>query len=166
MINLEKEFINNGIFDTENWKKFKKKFIEIDQKYNKKKTISISSRKAKGRSFQQYIRDVLRYIFVYYKCVLDNEDIECTLMGEHGRDIKYSPLAEKYIPYDIECKNQESFNIYKTIEQCLVNTKQGRIPVIIFKKNNLKPWIAMPFDSFINDKYLLDIKNLKEKNNE
>ena len=37
-------------------------------------------------------------------------------MGESGEDIK-SPSARKEIPYSFECKNQESINIWKSLEQ-------------------------------------------------
>lgn len=166
MINLQQEFIKDNIFDKSKFKKFKKEFLEFEQKYNKKKSISVSSRKAKGRSFQQYVRDIFRFVYIQNHNDLVNEDIECTLMGEHGLDLKYSPLAEKYIPYDVECKNQESFNIYQTITQCISNTKKGRIPFIVFKKNNLKPWISMPLSDFIKDRFSLDINNLKESDGE
>ena len=36
-------------------------------------------------------------------------------MGESGEDIKLSP-ARKEIPYSFECKNQESINIWKSLE--------------------------------------------------
>lgn len=151
---LENEFILAGKFDKKKFKKFKKIFDEFNNTYNKKPRIKVSSAKAKGRSLQQRVRDIFRNIF---KETLEDGDIESRQMGGSGTDIILSPLAKKYIPFDIECKNQESLNIYSVIGQAKLNTKDGRTPLIVFKKNGLEMWCAIPFDEFIKMKYNYDI---------
>lgn len=107
-----------------------------------------ASRKAKGRRLQQHIRDRLRSHFALEGPVkaryssqgiawmpLESGDIECTLMGESGRDIKLSPLADKYIPFDFETKNTETASPWTWMKQAKENTKPGRKPAVIFTRN-------------------------------
>lgn len=73
-----------------------------------------------------------------------------------GEDIVLSPAAKKVIDYSFECKNQERLNLWKSLEQAASNC-EDRNPVLVFKKNRSKVYIAIEFDHFIQ---LLE----KEKN--
>ena len=68
-------------------------------------TISVASRKAKGRRLQDWVRDQLYLRFPS----LEEGDIRGAIMGETGADVKLSPLASKQIPVKIECKARESY---------------------------------------------------------
>lgn len=105
------------------------------------------SAKSKGRRLQLEIRDSLRETFKTKGLV--EGDIECTIMGESGRDIKLSPLAEKLIPYDIEAKNQEKISLWSCLEQAEANTKKGRIPLLVFKRNRSKTYAVIEYEEFI-----------------
>ena len=107
--------------------------------------------KAKGRRLQNYVRDFLRkkYITNWRKLPkLEEDDIKSQTMGMTGEDIVLSPAAKKLIPFSFECKNVERLQFWKTVEQAEGNSN-GRIPVIVVKKNGKKPYIALPLDDWI-----------------
>ena len=78
-------------------------------------------------------------------------------MGMSGEDIVLSPAAKKVIPYSIECKNQERLNLWGSLEQAEGNS-QDRQPVLVFKRNRSKVYVALDFEHFLE---LIDQK-LKE----
>lgn len=107
-----------------------------------------STRKAKGRRMQQYVRDCFRQIF---KEQLEPEDIESRPMGNSGADIILTPAARKLIPFDMEVKNSEKINIWSATKQAENNkTKPERIPAVVFSRNHAKTYIVMEFESFLD----------------
>lgn len=102
-----------------------------------------SSAKAKGRRFQQLVRDAL-----LEGSTLHPDDIRSTAMGQNGEDIQLSPAARKIYPYSFECKCVEKLNIWEGIEQATENAGQ-HTPALAFSRNNQIPWIAIPLDVFI-----------------
>lgn len=73
-----------------------------------------ASCKAKGRSFQQEIRDAILKRFD----ALEPGDVVSTSMGAGGEDIKLSPAARKLLPIQTECKRMKSAKgIYKWVGQ-------------------------------------------------
>ena len=95
-----------------------------------------SSRKAKGRRLQNWVRDELLKLFTQFT----DEDIFCAIMGESGADVKFSPQAQKLLPYSVECKNKETFKgIYDIVAQAQSNSKVTDVPVAIIKMNNHQP---------------------------
>lgn len=156
---LEEQFIIAGKFDKKEFKKFKKIFDEFSSIHNKKPRMKVSSAKNKGRGLQNKMRDIFRYIF---KGMLEDGDIESRQMGGSGTDLVLSPLAKKHIPFDFECKNTESLSIYAVIQQAKANTTKDRIPLIVFKKNGLEMWCALPLDEFMRIKYDVDINAVKD----
>jgi hypothetical protein len=107
---------------------------------------TVQSRKGKGRKLQQLIRDKL---LDKHKEQLVEGDIESRGMGQSGTDIVLSPLAQTYIPFDIEAKNQESISIWKCLEQAETNTKTGRIPLLVFKRARSKTYCCLEFDKLL-----------------
>jgi len=105
-----------------------------------------SSAKAKGRRLQNEIRDILLGAF---PSVLQPDDVRVAVMGESGTDIKLSPAARKYIPYAIECKNQEHVNIWAALAQAEENMTEGTTPVLAFRRNRSKTYVALPLDAFL-----------------
>ena len=69
-------------------------------------------------------------------------------MGMSGEDIVLSPAAKKAIRYSFECKNQERLNLWKSLEQAESNC-EDRSPVLVFKRNRSKTYVALEFDHFI-----------------
>ena len=106
------------------------------------------SAKNKGKRLQKEVQKLLFEATHHYG--LQDGDIQNTIMGQSGRDILLSPAAEKVIPFDIECKNTETLNITGAIEQAESNTKTGRIPLVIFRKNRSKTYAIINFKELLN----------------
>ena len=92
-----------------------------------------------------------------YTEILEPNDIESQVMGMSGEDIVLSPAAKRVIPYSFECKNQERLNLWGSLEQAEGNS-QDRQPVLVFKRNRSKVYVALDFEHFLE---LIDQK-LKE----
>ena len=103
------------------------------------------SAKAKGRKFQQYVRDKF---LEYAKGILEPDDVRSTSMGADGEDILLSPAARKIYPYSVECKHVEKLSIWKAIDQCIANAKH-HIPAVIFRKNHREAYVAIPLEHFM-----------------
>lgn len=110
--------------------------------------MRVSSAKAKGRRLQQKVRDFLRER--YRDHGLEDGDIESIGMGQQGSDIVLSPAAKRLIPFDIECKNTEGFNRNSAINQSESNSTNGRIPLVVFKRNKSKIYAIMSENNFNN----------------
>jgi hypothetical protein len=103
------------------------------------------SRKAKGRRLQNKVREILLESFKD----LEPDDIKTAVMGESGEDIHMSPAARRLVPLSIECKNQESLNIWKSLEQAETNCGD-HTSCVVFKRNKSKIYITLEFDKFID----------------
>ena len=102
------------------------------------------SAKSKGRRLQQWVRNVL-----VESLNIHPEDIESRSMGAGGEDLIMSRAARKSFPYSIECKNQEKINIWSAYQQAQENSK-GYTPIVVLKRNNVKPLILIDAESFID----------------
>ena len=122
--------------------------LNYKKKINEEVIIKTSSAKSKGRRLQQHVRDLLLEKTEKYGLV--SGDIESIGMGQSGRDVLLSPAAEKVVPFDIETKNQEKINIWSAIEQAEYNTKKGRIPMVVFKRNRSKVYACIELDKLID----------------
>ena len=101
------------------------------------------SAKAKGRRLQQWFRDLL-----IDKLRIHKEDIESRSMGAGGEDLIMARAAREKFPYSIECKNQESLNIWKAYEQATENSGDYE-PVCFIKRNNQKPLVVVDAEYFV-----------------
>ena len=101
------------------------------------------SKKAKGRRLQQWVRDIL-----IEKLEVHPEDIERRSMGAGDEDLIMSRSAREKFPYSIECKNQESLNIWKSYEQAQQNSGNYE-PIVVLKRNNIKPLVLVDADYFV-----------------
>ena len=105
--------------------------------------MKTQSAKAKGRRLQQWFRDLL-----IEKLNVHSEDIESRSMGAGGEDLIMARAARKKFPYSIECKNQESVNVWKSYEQAEENSGDYE-PIVVLKRNNTKPLILVDADYFV-----------------
>ena len=93
--------------------------------------MKVRSRKAKGRKLQDWVESSLRGLF----STLTNDDIRTAIMGESGADVKLSLKAKEIFPFDIECKNVETFkNVYRAYDQA---SNHGNLEPLLFIK--IKP---------------------------
>ncbi len=103
------------------------------------------SAKNKGKRLQNKVKELLVEKF---KSSLEDGDFKSTTMGESGIDIQLSPAARKKFPWAVECKNQESLNIWKSYEQAQQNSGNYE-PIVVIKRNNVKPLVLVDADYFV-----------------
>jgi len=111
--------------------------------------MKTSAAKAKGRRLQDKVVLKLRNLF---EGILHKEDIKPQPMGQTGVDVILSPSAKNLVAFDIECKNQEKLIgsvLTDAIEQCESNTEEGRIPLLVFKKNQEPERVILRLDHFL-----------------
>jgi len=104
------------------------------------------SRKAKGRIFQQYVRDMILAKFP----TLTERDVQSTGMGQSGADVKLSEAAVKLFPYSVEAKNQETVSLWNWWEQTSANTEKGTKPLLVIKKNRKEPLAVVTLKDFMD----------------
>ena len=102
------------------------------------------SAKAKGRKFQQQVRDKL-----IEQLEIHPEDIESRSMGAGGEDLIMARAARQKFNFSIECKNVERLNVYEAYEQASANSGDYE-PVLFMKKNRKKPLVVVDADYFIS----------------
>lgn len=105
--------------------------------------MKTSSAKAKGRRFQQWVRDLL-----IEDLQIHPEDIESRSMGTGGEDLIMARAAREKFPMSIECKNQEKVNVWKSYDQAKANCGDYE-PVLFMKKNNSKPLVVVDAEYFV-----------------
>ena len=111
--------------------------------------MKTSGVKAKGRRLQDKVVLKFRDLF---KEILYRDDIKPQVMGQNGMDVLLSPSAKNLIAFDIECKNQEQLvgaKLTDAIEQCETNSEEGRIPLLIFKKNQEPERVILKLSDFL-----------------
>lgn len=102
-----------------------------------------ASAKAKGRRLQQEVAELLRRAFD-----LPEEDVKPAIMGERGRDIHLSERAARAFPFAIECKNVESLNIWKALDQAAANAG-GLDPLLVFRRNRSETFCALRLQDLV-----------------
>ena len=107
--------------------------------------VNVKTSKAKGRRLQNYVRDTLRTLF---SSRLEEDDIKSQTMGMCGEDIVLSPAAQKEIPYSFECKNKERLDLWASLQQAEDNCG-NRTPVLVFKRNRSKTYVAIEYTKFL-----------------
>ena len=101
------------------------------------------SAKQKGRKFQQWVRDLL-----IESLDIHPEDIESRSMGAAGEYIMMARTARAFFPLSIECKCQQSVNIWKSYEQAKENSGDYE-PIVFLKRNNTKPLVLVDAEYFV-----------------
>ena len=69
-------------------------------------------------------------------------------MGAGGEDIMLSAKARNMFPYSVECKNQESLNVWKAFEQAECNSGVYQ-PLLIIKRNRKEPLAVVEANHFM-----------------
>lgn len=88
--------------------------------------IKTSSGKAKGRKFQQYVRDLILEKFPW----LGEGDVESCSMGASGVDVILSPLARRTFPISFECKKTKRTPSRAELDQARANAYDTTIPAV------------------------------------
>jgi hypothetical protein len=108
--------------------------------------IRPQSAKAKGRLFQQEVRDLILSNFT----TLEPDDVKSTSMGASGEDILLSPHARRTLGnIQIECKRRKSFKgIYDLVSQASSHGKHT--PVIFIRQDRSAPLVIIPADHYMS----------------
>ena len=118
------------------------------KKPDKKKPISIASRKQKGRNLQKWTAKKISEL-LSIPCGKD-ELIASREMGQSGTDVRLIGEALKRFPFSIETKCQEKWSMNQFIQQAKANQMDSTDWLLIVKKNHDKPVVVMDADSFFN----------------
>lgn len=102
------------------------------------------SAKAKGRKFQQEVRDMILERFPD----LTADDVRSTSMGAGGEDIQLSTAARRLLPIQIECKSKSKSAIHTMYDQALEHGDYTA--VLIVKKNHAEPLAIIPAEWFFD----------------
>lgn len=107
---------------------------------------TVASRKSKGRLLQNLIVQKIREYFPK----LTENDVKSTPMGMNASDVWLSEEALRCFPFEVEAKNCETFQVWKTLKQCEDRAeKNGRIPLVVFKRNRTKPYCIIDLNVFM-----------------
>lgn len=106
--------------------------------------ISRGSAKAKGREFQNWVRQKLLEVFGS----LEPDDIKSAVMGESGEDIKLSPAARRVFPYSVECKRLAKIAVYSMYEQAQSNAGNHE-PVVFMRADRKKALVLLDAEHFL-----------------
>lgn len=101
------------------------------------------SAKAKGRTLQQWTRDLLLKL----ASDLEPDDIRSTSMGNGGEDVQLSPAAREVYPFKIECKSKRDLAVHTMYEQACAH-EGNHIPVLVCKKDRKNPLAVMDAEWF------------------
>ena len=107
---------------------------------------STKSGKAKGKSLQNLVVDLIRD---YFPCLKD-DDIRSALSSECGIDIKLSQYARRLFPYAVECKFRDRIDIWQGLAQAEINAnKENLRPVLIFKRPRSRVYAVLEIEDFM-----------------
>ena len=88
----------------------------------KKPRIKVSSAKAKGREFQQWVCRQISAITGYeFGKAGKDYPIESRPMGQRGVDVRMEERVLNKFPFSVECKRQENWSVPAWIEQARKN---------------------------------------------
>lgn len=107
--------------------------------------MKTSSAKAKGR---RACAEVIELLKRFSAVPLGDGDLEITTSSVPGEDIRMSPAARKQFPFAIESKNQEKLQIWSALEQAESYRKEDRIPLLFFRRNRSKLYVALDAEEF------------------
>lgn len=115
-------------------------------------SITVASRKAKGRNLQKWVAQKLAALSgLTYTPGDDESEIDTRPMGQAGVDIILRGMAAKMFPFAFECKNGESFQLVKSIEQARANSSKERPWIIVHKRKKFRnPIVVMDWETFEN----------------
>lgn len=116
-----------------------------------------ASAKAKGRSFQQEVRDAILSRFP----TLEPDDVKSTSMGAGGEDVQLSPAARKLLPIQIECKRVKSAKgLYNWYAQAKAHG--NREPVVFFREDRGMPLVILSATTYLD--IMKELSSLRGKN--
>lgn len=108
--------------------------------------MNIRSAKQKGRRLCAQLKEML--LAVHRE--LHADDIRIPSGSENGEDLKLSPLAARAFPFAVECKNQETLNIWAALAQAAEHqASTGRTALVVFSRNRSPTYVALRLEQFL-----------------
>lgn len=104
------------------------------------------SRKNKGKRLQNWVCERLSQLLGVpwgKDCLIASRE-----MGQTGCDIRLIGRAKDLVPFDFECKNQETWKLPEYIEQAKSNQGSKRDWLLVLKKNRFEPIVVMDAEVF------------------
>ncbi len=114
----------------------------------KKRKITVSSGKAKGRRLQDWTCEQISKI-TGIKWGKD-ELIAPREMGQTGTDVRLIGIAKEKFPFAVECKNCEGWSIPGWIDQAKANKQDFSTWLLICKRNRHDEVVVMDADFFFD----------------
>ncbi len=130
---------------------FDPKIEKIILKLNRtKNTISVSSRKQKGRLLQYWCSERIAKLFnVKYEQGNDSSEVSSRPMGQHGTDIILRGKVKKLFPFSIETKSSESMSLPAFIKQAKDNTEKGNEWMVVYRSRMINdPVVIIEWNTF------------------
>jgi len=118
--------------------------------------MKTSSAKAKGRSFQQAIRDILTAAFNW-----EEGDAESRSMGSAGVDLLFSPRARRDFPVSVECKKTRAHPARAEVSQAKANARSNELAIVVWAGHRQGPDKAMMICDFAE--FLQWYKGIKDE---
>lgn len=118
--------------------------------------IKPRSAKNKGKRLQNWVAHRISEMLDIP--VEKDGDIESRQMGMSGVDVVLRGKAQELFPFNIECKNCETWSIPKWIRQAKENQKEGLDWLLFCKKNNHEEIVVMDAERFFKlyNEYLIN----------
>ena len=110
--------------------------------------MKTKSCKAKGRRLQTWMAEQISQL-LGIPCGKDTE-IVGREMGQSGTDIRTSERVRKLFPFSVECKNTETVNFWKSIEQAKANQQEGTDWILVCKRNREDPVVTIDAKVFFD----------------
>lgn len=121
--------------------------------------MKTKSAKAKGRTLQNWVRDVICKHFN-----IEKSEVYTAVMSTSGTDVRLQTKKQalELLPFSIECKNREEYRTaYTAFNHALVNAeKDGLMPAAVIKMNHKPPLIIFDAEMFLE--YFAKIKKEAE----
>ncbi len=117
--------------------------------------MNIRSSKAKGQRAAKEVQERL----LAHCSELSKDDVRVTPGGVNGADIQLSSKGKEILPFAWEVKNQERLNIWGALQQAESHVESEEIPIVAFKRNRSKIYVAVELDRFLEVVYGRGVKN-------
>lgn len=79
-----------------------------------------------------------------------DKEIRSREAGQQGTDVVLSERVESLFPFAIECKNQESLNLWAAIDQAKSNAKENTSWILFCKRNRIDPIVILDASEFFD----------------
>lgn len=113
-------------------------------------SISIKSRKQKGRKLQQWVCQKVSDFLDIEWGYEDDKLIQPRILGCRGTDVILRGEAKLRFPFSIETKRTERISIPEGIRQAKKNQSSDTNYLLVIEQNKRKPFVVLDADVFFD----------------